>query len=93
MTIEEVKKKIIPVLKQYGVIRASVFGSVARGEDRPDSDVDVLVEIPRPYGLIEFIGIKNALEDALDKKVDLVEYKSIKPRIKDNIIKGQVGIL
>lgn len=91
--IEKLKEKILPILKEAGVLRSSVFGSVARGDNRPDSDVDILVEIKRPYGLFELIGLQQRLEDALEKKVDLVPYNSIKPRIKDRIIKEQVPIL
>lgn len=90
---EDIKQKIILVLKRHGVSKASVFGSVARGEEHPNSDIDVLVEIPRPYGLFEFISIKQSLEDALERKVDLVDYRAIKPRIKENILKSQVQIL
>lgn len=91
--IKTIKKKIVPVLKQAGVLRSSIFGSVARGEARKKSDVDILVEIPKPYGLFKFISIKNQLEDVLGKKVDLVEFASIKPAIKENILKDQVQIL
>ncbi len=93
LTIEEIKNKALPVLKQAGVLRSSIFGSVVRGEADEKSDVDILVEIGRPYGLFEFIGIQHALEDVLGKKVDLIEYSSIKPRIKDRILKDQVPIL
>ncbi|MEK7115223.1 MAG: nucleotidyltransferase family protein [Patescibacteria group bacterium] len=93
MTINEIKEKITPILRKHGITRAAVFGSVARGEADEQSDVDILVEIPRPHGLFEFIGIKNELEDALGKKVDLVEYQAIKARIRENILNSQVPIL
>lgn len=93
MTINEIKEKAVPILKRHGVTRAAVFGSVARGEDTAQSDVDILVEIPHPHGLFEFIGIKNKLEDALEKKVDLIEYQAIKARIKENILMSQIPIL
>jgi predicted nucleotidyltransferase len=91
--VRKIQEKIVPLLKQHGIKKAAVFGSVARGDARPDSDVDVVIEISRPYGLFEFIAIKHGIEDILDKKVDLVEYASIKPRVKENIIKDQVQIL
>ncbi len=91
--IEIIQKKILPILKQAGILRSSIFGSVARGEATADSDVDILVEIPRPYGLFKFLEIKNNLEDALNKSVDLVEYESIKPRIKERVLAEQVRIL
>ena len=93
MTIEEIKEKAVPILKQHGVTRAAVFGSIARGEATEASDTDILVEIPHPHGLFEFIGIKNELEDALEGKVDLVEYQAIKSRIRESILNSQVPIL
>lgn len=93
MTVDEIKEKVIPILKQHGVTRAAVFGSTARGEATKTSDTDILVEIPHPHGLFEFIGIKNELEDVLEGKVDLVEYQAIKPRIRESILASQVPIL
>ena len=78
MSIEEVKEKISPILRAYGIKKASVFGSVSRGDDRPDSDVDLLVELgPGPMGLIEYIGFIRKLEDVLGKDVDLVTEGNI----------------
>ena len=93
MPIEEIKQKITPLLKQHGVTRAAVFGSVARGESTAESDVDILVEIPKKHGLFEFLHIKHTLEDVLGKKVDLLEYDAIKERMKQNILADQVPIL
>mgnify|MGYP001564362010 FL=1 len=78
MSIIELKEKISPILRAYGIKKASVFGSVSRGDDRPDSDVDLLVELgPRIMGLIEYIGLKHKLEDILGKDVDLVTEGNI----------------
>jgi len=85
--------KIIPILKKYGVSRASLFGSVVRGEDSEKSDVDILVEIPKDKSLFDMMDIQFELEDVLKKKVDLVEYHLIKPRLKPYILKDQVQIL
>ena len=93
MSIDEIKEKVNPILRQHGITRAAVFGSAARGEATEKSDIDILVEIPRVYNLFEFAGIKLALEDVLGKKVDLVDYEAIKPRIRENIFSSQVFIL
>ena len=93
MTISEIKEKTKPILKKYGITRAAVFGSVARGENTAKSDIDILVEIPHEHGLFEFLTIKNELENALEKKVDLIEYIGIKKAIKENILKSQVPIV
>jgi len=78
MGIEEVKLKIIPILSRYGIKRAAVFGSVARGDARPDSDVDLLVKIGTlPFGIWGFVGLKQDLEQALNKKVDVISEAAL----------------
>jgi len=78
MSIAEITEKITPILKQYGIKKASIFGSFSRGDERPDSDVDLLVELgPGPMGLFEYIGLKHTLEDTLGKDVDLVTEGNI----------------
>lgn len=91
--IEQIKKKIVPILREEGATKAALFGSVVRGEATKKSDVDILVEVPRGTGLFEFIGLKHKLEDALNKKVDLGTYNSIHPRLRDRILSEQIRIL
>lgn len=91
--IEEIKAKIVKVLKKHGVKRCGLFGSLVRGEMKEDSDIDILVEIEKDISLLDFIGIKLEIEDGLGRKVDLVEYCAIKPSIRDKILKEQVVIL
>src|SRR3989339_63725 len=91
--IELIKKKIMPILKKNKVVRAGIFGSYARGEQKKNSDVDILVEIKKRKSLFDFAGIKIELEEKLGKKVDLVEYKIINPRIRENIINSEVRII
>jgi predicted nucleotidyltransferase len=91
--IEKIKSKIIPVLKKNKVTKAGIFGSYSRGEQRKDSDVDIVVDInDDKMSLIGFIRLKLALEERLGKKVDLVEYSAIKPFIKDRILKEEIRI-
>ena len=91
--IARIKRKIMPILKRYGVIKAALFGSVVRGDERKDSDIDILVDIEKDIGLLEFIGLKQDLEDALGHPVDLVEYGTIKPLLRDRILSEQVVLL
>ena len=93
MNIEEIKRKILPILKKYGVTRAGIFGSVVRGEARKDSDIDILVKIESRMSLLDFAGLKLELEEALGRKCDLGEYSVIKPIIKEQILKEEVVIL
>jgi predicted nucleotidyltransferase len=91
--VEQITKKILPILKNHHVFKAGIFGSAIRGEMGAKSDVDILVEIPGDISLLEFAGIKIELEEALGRKVDLVEYAAIKAVIKESIMKEQVSIL
>ena len=93
LTIEEIKDKVVPILKSAGATRAALFGSYARGEETPKSDVDILVDLPRSLSLLGFVGLKFHLEEILDKKVDVVEYDAIKPVIRDSILASQLQIL
>jgi len=57
--IEEIKNRILSILKKYDAKRARVFGSVVKGGAREDSDVDILVEIESDISLFDFVGLKN----------------------------------
>ncbi len=91
--IEDLKRKILPILQRYGVKRVGLFGSYVRGDMREDSDIDILVEIEKDISLLDFVGLKLEIEEALGIKVDLVEYNTIKPLLRERILKEQVVIL
>lgn len=93
MTIKEIKTKALPILQSHGVSRAGLFGSAAREEMGENSDIDILVDIKSNISLLEFVGIKQELEEELGRKVDLVEYDTIKPSLKENILQSQVVLL
>jgi len=92
--VEKIKLKITDVLKKNKIERAGIFGSYSRGEQKENSDIDIVVEInDKEMSLIGFIALKMKLEDILGKKVDLVEYSVIKPLIKDRILNEEVRII
>lgn len=93
LRIEEIKAKAVPILKEAGVKRSSVFGSYARGDFNKKSDIDILVDAPEEMSLYDLVGLKLKLEHALKRKVDLGEYSAIKPRIKGNVLSEAVRIL
>lgn len=94
MSIETIKKKISPVLSKYPITEAYLFGSSARGEERPDSDVDVLVKFSKLGSLFEFVGIKLELQDALGgKKVHLVQDEAVRKEFRPYIEKDKIRIL
>jgi len=84
---------MLPIMREYGVKKAALFGSFVRREMKKNSDIDVLVEIGADISLLDFIELKQKLEETLGKKVDLVEYDTLKPFIKENILKEQVVLL
>ncbi len=91
-TIEEIKKKVTPILKQEGVKRSALFGSVVYGEDTAESDVDILVEVPRGTGMFRFVALERRLGEALGRKVDLVSYKALHPLLKERIMNERVPL-
>ena len=91
--IEEIKKKILPILEDYRVKKIGLFGSYARGEIKENSDIDILIEIEKDISLLDFVGLKQEIEEALGEKVDLVEYDTIKPLLRERILNEQVVIL
>jgi predicted nucleotidyltransferase len=86
MTVEEVKQKTSPIFEQHGVAFAAVFGSLARGEDRPQSDVDILVRLGRPTGMVGYMRLVESLESALEKRVDLVTDQSLNKRVRPYVL-------
>lgn len=93
MSINELKQKIVAILRPYHVKRAALFGSSARGQMGPASDIDLLVDIQEDISLIKFVGLKLELEEALGKKVDLVEYSTIKPALRKKILSEQIQLI
>ena len=93
MIIKEIENKILPVLKQYRVRRASLFGSIVRGEMTEESDIDILVELPETASLLDLAGLKIDIEELLGRNVDVLTYDSLHPLLKDTILDEQVAIL
>jgi len=91
--IEEIKRKILPILQRYDVKRVGLFGSFVRGQMTADSDIDILVEIKKDISLLDFVGLKLEIEEALKRKVDLVEYDTVKPLLRERILSEQEIIL
>jgi len=92
--VERIKSKIIKVLKKNKVVRAGVFGSYSRGEQKKGSDIDIVVEInDKNMSLLGFIGLNLKLEKILRNKVDLVEYSALHPLLKGRILKEEIRII
>ncbi len=74
------------VLSELGISRLAVFGSVARGEADPGSDVDLLVEFDHAVGLLQFVHVKHRLEALLGRSVDLVTPDALHPALRSAIL-------
>lgn len=86
--ITEVQRKVIfKILGPYDPIKVWVFGSYARGENKSDSDLDLMVNLGKRINLLDFIGIEQELSEALGIKVDLVTEGSIDPMVKPYVDK------
>ncbi|MCX7956171.1 MAG: nucleotidyltransferase family protein [Patescibacteria group bacterium] len=81
--------KIIPILKKYGVSRASLFGSLVRGDNTNKSDIDILIEPAKGTTLFDLAGMQIELQKAIKKPIDLVTYSSINPKLKKIILKDE----
>ncbi|MFC1668494.1 nucleotidyltransferase family protein [Chlamydiota bacterium] len=90
---EDITEKILPVLKQYDVKRAGLFGSVVREEDTSKSDLDILIEFNGKKSLLDLARLKISLEDLLKIKIDVVTYNSLHRLLRDRILKEQKVIL
>lgn len=82
-----IKEKLPFMARQYHVKEIGIFGSVARGDHKKKSDVDVLVEFSQPIGIFDFIGLQNYLTRSIKRRVDLVHRRGIKQVIKKDILR------
>lgn len=95
-TLDEIKKTLnehkLYFEEKYNVKSIGIFGSYLRGEQSGQSDIDILIEFHKPVDLFEFIKLENYLSEILGVKVDLVMKDTLKPRIKDRILKEAVNL-
>lgn len=96
MLLDELRSKksaIAALCNQYGARRMRVFGSVARGEERPDSDVDFLVDFPRGYDLFaQRLPLTERLTDLLKRRVELIPEHELSRHIRDQALKEAVEL-
>ncbi len=90
--IQKLKKLAGLLKKEYGVTRIGIFGSYARGEEKENSDIDLLVEFSKPVNLFEFSRLRSFLIQQLEITVDLVTPGALKSMIKENILRSVVYI-
>ena len=80
------RNRLAILCREHGATRLRLFGSAARGEERPDSDIDIIVDFERPVGFIELIRFENALAEFFGRSVDLVTEPGLSPFIRDSVL-------
>ncbi len=91
MELKKLKTKIQKVLKKYGVVKAGIFGSYARGEQKKNSDIDILVEFND--SLLKLVKLEREIEENLKIKVDIITYRGINPLLKEKILDEEIRII
>ncbi len=86
MSILDIQNKLKPIFESYGITYAAVFGSVSRGEDRPDSDVDILVKLGKPMGMFSYMKLVHTIEEILGRKVDMVTEQSLSKYVRPYVV-------
>jgi predicted nucleotidyltransferase len=96
MLLDEIHHKktdIEHLASEYGVLRIRVFGSVARGEEKSDSDIDFLVDFPRGYDLFrQRIPLAEKLQQLFNRSVDLIPEHELSPYLRDQILTEAVEL-
>ena len=91
MELNELKTRIQKILKKYGIVKAGIFGSYARGEQKKNSDVDILIEFNE--SLLKLVKLEREIAEDLKVKVDIITYKGINPLLKKRILNEEIKII
>ena len=87
------KKRIETLSRQFGARRIRVFGSVAKGQEGPDSDVDFLVDFPRGYDLFkQRLPLQYRLKELLGRNIDLVPEHELSPHLRERVFKEAIEL-
>jgi hypothetical protein len=86
MDLQSKRQEILRVAARHGARNIRVFGSAARGDDRPGSDLDLLVEMESGRSLLDLVALGQELEDLLQRKVDVLTDTSVHPAIRPHIL-------
>ena len=93
ISIDQIKQRALPILKKAGATKSAIFGSAARGEMSDDSDIDIIIDLPKGSSLFDLIDVQSELEKELNNEVDLITYNGMNKYVEPYILKDQVSIL
>jgi predicted nucleotidyltransferase len=91
-TLKVSREEIIALASSYGASELRCFGSVVRRQERPDSDIDLLVRFEPGRSLMDHAGLKIALEELLGRPVDIASERGLKPRFRERILAEAVSL-
>lgn len=91
MDLEMIRELAMPILRRYDIEKAFIFGSYSKGQQKEYSDIDFLIEYsPKAKrSLLTLVRLKNELEEALKKEVDVVTENALSPYLKDRVLKDK----
>lgn len=92
-SFESYKQMIVPVLQRYAVKQAAIFGSLAKGRLREESDIDLLIEPAIGFTLFHMLQMEEEITNITKRKTDIVEYRALKPSIKKEVEQTAITIL
>jgi len=93
LEVKKILQKHRPIMaKRFKVREIGIFGSYLSGKQRPNGDIDILVEFRKPVGLFAFIDLEDYLRELLGIKVHLVSKKALKPRIGEYILREMISV-
>jgi uncharacterized protein len=90
--LRDSRADILRIAQSHGARRVRVFGSAARGEAHPDSDLDLLVDLEPGRSLLDLVAIKQDLEDLLGREVDVVTEAAVSPYLREQVLHEAVPL-
>ncbi|HEY0552918.1 MAG TPA: nucleotidyltransferase family protein [Thermoanaerobaculia bacterium] len=90
--LQKYRAEILDLALTHGVRNVRVFGSLARGEGREDSDLDLLVTLGEGRSLLDLVGLKQDLEDLIHRSVDVVTEKALSPYLREQVLSEAVPL-
>ncbi len=85
--LQQQREAILALCKHYHASNVRVFGSIARGESRKNSDVDLLIDFPDEHSVLDYVALQRELEVLLSRKVDLVISECLHPLIREQVLR------
>lgn len=93
LNVEELRQRLVPILRQHQVAKAAIFGSLVTGAAKETSDLDLLVEFKGEKSLLDLVALKLDLEAEINRKVDVLTYQALNPLIRKRVLKQEVRVL